>query len=117
MRHTVRHERGGTTMSNPSAPPAGWYNDPNGSGRQRWFDGTTYTDHFQTVAAPAAAPTEPSSSMGPMTSSKLKVKREVSYVRNQKGHSLTWWIILSCFMIGIPWLIYYSVSPNHYWHA
>lgn len=40
----------------------------------------------------------------------------VSYVRNQKGHSLTLWILLSFAAIGIPWLIYYSVSPNHYWH-
>lgn len=41
----------------------------------------------------------------------------VSYQRQQTGHSLTKWIILSLVMVGIPWLIYYSVSPNHYWHA
>lgn len=39
------------------------------------------------------------------------------YVRQQKGHSLIKWIILSCFGIGIPFLIYYAVSPNHYFHA
>lgn len=44
-------------------------------------------------------------------------KPKANYTRQQKGHSLTGWIFLSLFVIGIPWLIYYSVSPNHYWHA
>lgn len=44
-------------------------------------------------------------------------KDGVKYVRQQKGHSLTGWIFLSFLVIGIPFLIYYSVSPNHYWHA
>ncbi len=39
-----------------------------------------------------------------------------NYVRQQKGHSLLKMIILSCFLVGIPFLIYYSISPNHYWH-
>ena len=25
-------------------------------------------------------------------------------------------LILSLFGIGIPFLIYYTFSPNHYWH-
>jgi hypothetical protein len=42
----------------------------------------------------------------------------VSYVRQQNGHSLTLWIILSLFFVfPVIWLIYFSVSPNHYWHA
>ena len=48
---------------------------------------------------------------------KPKVARDVAvYVRQQKGHSLLLWLILSCCAVGIPFLIYYSVSPNHYWH-
>lgn len=44
--------------------------------------------------------------------------RDVVYTRAQKGHSLTLWIILSVFLvIPVIGLIYYSVSPNHYWHA
>ena len=39
-----------------------------------------------------------------------------NYVRQQKGHSLLLTLILCCFGIGIPFLIYYSFSPNHYWH-
>jgi hypothetical protein len=35
-----------------SGPPAGWYDANDGSGRQRWFDGTVWTDHFQ--SAPSA---------------------------------------------------------------
>jgi hypothetical protein len=32
-------------MTEPSSPPAGFYDV--GGGRQRWFDGTTWTDHYQ----------------------------------------------------------------------
>ncbi|WP_449408592.1 DUF2510 domain-containing protein [Microbacterium maritypicum] len=32
--------------------PAGWYDD--GSGRQRWWDGTQWTEHFAPAAEPAA---------------------------------------------------------------
>lgn len=28
-------------------PPPGWYVDPAGSTHQRWWDGTTWTDHYQ----------------------------------------------------------------------
>lgn len=31
----------------PQNPPAGWYADPHGSGGQRWWDGTTWTEHLQ----------------------------------------------------------------------
>lgn len=34
--------------------PAGWYDD--GSGRQRWWDGQQWTEHFAPEAAAAAAP-------------------------------------------------------------
>lgn len=34
--------------------PAGWYDD--GSGRQRWWDGQQWTEHFAPVAAPSEAP-------------------------------------------------------------
>ena len=40
-----------------------------------------------------------------------------NYVRMQKGHSIIFWLIMSCFGIGIPFLIYYTCSPNHFWHA
>ncbi|MCS3443561.1 DUF2510 domain-containing protein [Microbacterium phyllosphaerae] len=35
--------------------PAGWYDD--GSGRQRWWDGTQWTEHFAPIAEPAAPET------------------------------------------------------------
>ena len=31
------------------ATPAGWYPDPSGTGQQRYFDGTTWTDQFAPV--------------------------------------------------------------------
>ena len=47
----------------------------------------------------------------------MKTSRDgAQYVRQQKGHSwLLGWILLgplTCFIVPIYW----SVSPNHYWH-
>lgn len=53
---------------------------------------------------------------GPMTSADLNVKREVVYTRPQKGHSLILWLLIGGVVLWIP-AIYYTVSPNHYWHA
>jgi hypothetical protein len=41
---------------------------------------------------------------------------KAQYVRQQKGHSfILHWLILGVFsMFIVP--IYYSISPNHYWH-
>lgn len=36
--------------------PAGWYDD--GSGRQRWWDGEQWTEHYAPESSPAAAPSE-----------------------------------------------------------
>jgi hypothetical protein len=38
------------------------------------------------------------------------------YVRQQKGHSLTMHLLFGWIVLYIP-TIYYSASPNHYWHA
>jgi hypothetical protein len=35
-----------------AGPPPGWYNDPHGAAVQRWWDGTTWTDHTQPVPPP-----------------------------------------------------------------
>lgn len=101
-------------MSTPVQPPAGFYDD--GTGRQRWFDGTQWTDHYQpapVAAQPVAAPVH---TTGPMTSASLNVKREVSYVRQQQGHSIILHLLLGFFILWIN-VIYISVSPNHYWKA
>lgn len=45
-----------------------------------------------------------------------KVKKEVHYTREQKGHSLTLHILLCFVMVGMITIPYYSLSPNHYWH-
>ena len=39
-----------------------------------------------------------------------------NYVRVQKGHSIILWLLLSCTGIGLLVTIYYTFSPNHYWH-
>jgi hypothetical protein len=40
-------------------PPAGWYPDPSGSGRQRYFDGANWTENYAPTAA-APPPVRPS---------------------------------------------------------
>ena len=55
------NERGSEQERNggsASGPRAGWYPDPAGSPRQRWWDGQGWTDSLRD--APAAAPTPPS---------------------------------------------------------
>ena len=44
-------------MSNvtPSSGPAGWYPDPAGTPRQRWWDGGAWTEHYNEVPVAAAA--------------------------------------------------------------
>jgi hypothetical protein len=46
------------TDSTSNLPPAGWYPDPAGSGRTRWWDGRAWTEQFAETGQPAyvAAP-------------------------------------------------------------
>jgi hypothetical protein len=46
----------------------------------------------------------------------LARKNEVSYVRQQKGHSIILNVLFGTFILWIN-VIYISVSKNHYWHA
>lgn len=39
------------------------------------------------------------------------------YNRQQKGHSLILHILLCCIVVGFFTIPYYTISPNHYWHA
>lgn len=43
---------------------AGWYPDPAGSGRQRYFDGANWTNSYAPAAAPMPQPPTPTSSTG-----------------------------------------------------
>ena len=103
---------GGTmTMQQPGqSVAAGWY--PDATGRTQWWDGVRWSGQY--------APTPPAYISQPPQHAPQRQANgmNVSYVRPQTGHSLTLWILLSLFLV-IPavGLIYYSVSPNHYWHA
>jgi hypothetical protein len=68
------HDRGGkcrsfdpkeSALADTATAPAGWYDD--GSGRQRWWDGQRWTEHFAAEARaqqePAAVSTEPKASI------------------------------------------------------
>lgn len=110
--------RYGKAKNSMTAPPAGWYDDPTTPGRLRWFDGTQWTDHYQSAPViPQHQYQQPQYSTGPMTASQLNVRREVVYNRPQVRHSLTLWLLISFITagLGLIWVLYYSVSPNHYW--
>lgn len=95
-------------MTQQNAPAPGWYQEP-GSGRQRWWDGNAWQ-----MYAPDPQQPVPTTYAG-----RTANRMPVSYTRAQKGHSITAWVLISMVTggIGLIWLIYYSVSPNHYWHA
>jgi hypothetical protein len=38
----------------PNSVPAGWYPDPNGAPTQRWWDGTSWTEHYAPPAGVVA---------------------------------------------------------------
>lgn len=88
----------------PAQPttPAGWYLSPTRPGQQQYWSGTGWAEHYAPAAQQPTART--ANGMG------------VSYVRGQHGHSLILWILFGGILLWIP-AIYYSVSPNHYWHA
>ena len=43
--------------------------------------------------------------------------KNTKYIRQQKGHSLILHILLVFVVVGMFTIPYYSISPNHYWHA
>ena len=65
-----------------TTPPGGWYQDPSGPpGLQRWWDGTTWTDHTQVAMAP---PPVPPTHLGPPL---------VSYGRRLGGWLIDWLLV------------------------
>ncbi len=47
-----------------STPTPGWYADPAGSGRLRWWNGTEWTEQFQTAPAAASNPSAQQQTVG-----------------------------------------------------
>lgn len=82
----------------------GWYDD--GTGQQRWWDGSAWQQY---------APEPEHHSAGPATARKVNVRREAIYTRQQKGHSIIKAICLDWVTLYIR-SIYWTISPNHYWH-
>jgi len=48
-----------TTPFQHQGPPAGRHQDPEGSGRQRWWDGSRWTEHYRDAVPPPAAASSP----------------------------------------------------------
>ena len=57
------------TDQSPTAPAAGWYADPGGSGELRWWDGEAWTPHTHADPASGSTSLSPSSSTSPHDSS------------------------------------------------
>lgn len=98
-----------------SGPPAGWYDANDGTGRQRWFDGSAWTEHYQSAPAAPQQPIQVTVA-APVQTDTRKARDKAQYVRQQKGHSLIKHLIFGTFILWIN-VIYISASPNHYWHA
>ena len=47
----------------------------------------------------------------------LRGKDKALYTRQQKDHSIIKHILLCFVGVGLFTITYYSLSPNHYWHA
>lgn len=81
---------GGGEAQASSGPRAGWYPDPAGSPRQRWWDGTGWTDSLRdapaaTPPAPPAAPVTPPAPLYGQTSS----GQSTTYGQSASGQSAT----------------------------
>ena len=83
-------------MESPTSPPPGWYEEADRPGRLRWWDGSGWTDKYQTVAAiaeveatpPATATATPHSSVVcPRCASADALKRVGTLI--DEGTSLT----------------------------
>ncbi|WP_374009882.1 DUF2510 domain-containing protein [Leifsonia sp. LS-T14] len=48
-----------TTQDGRSLPPAGWYSDPQDPTRERWWDGTGWSEHQRDRAIAPPAPAGP----------------------------------------------------------
>ena len=105
--------------------PAGWYDD--GSGRQRWWDGTAWTEHFAEaapIAQPASAavvtPAAESATASPAAES-AAVQQQVSAQAAAVGHAPvqpygyqpTNGMAITSLILGILWLGLLPVIFGH----
>lgn len=74
-------------------------------------------DDYPVPAAAHVADQPMRHSTGKMAKPVKQARDRAQYVRQQKGHSfiLHWFVLGMWSLFIVP--IYYSVSPNHYWHA
>ncbi len=79
-------------MTNPTTPsvPAGWYPDPAGSGRQRWWDGLQWTEHFQEAYTPAAVGGTPTAPAG------------------TKSYNVWIWLVVLVPYLSFPFLFFFD---------
>jgi hypothetical protein len=84
------------------ATPAGWYPDPHGDARQRYWDGTAWTDHFS-----GDAPEEPVAQATPTTPAPAPATPAAPANRNK-----TWWVIGAVAAAAVVVVIVVSLSSS-----
>ena len=57
----------------------------------------------------------PTNTRGTIMSDIRQAQDNSQYVRQQQGHSLTLHLLLGWVVLWVP-AVYYTVSPNHFWH-
>ena len=88
------------TPGSAGQTPAGWFNDPSGSGRLRYWDGATWTEHYAPGTAAAPAPTAPPYQSAPYQTAPYPTAYGRPPRQGMSGCLKAFLIVLVLFMAG-----------------
>ncbi len=118
-----------SSMEAALPPASGWYPDPNGGRSRRYWDGNAWGPSEPQGPYPHGYPQQggyyppqqhpghfPPQYVAPLVQPHVMQARDrAQYVRQQRGHSIIKHVLFGWMLMWIP-AIYYTLSPNHYWH-
>jgi len=94
-------------MSTP-LPPPGWHHDPSGAPRQRYWDGSRWTDHYAQNGVPTTVPAPP-------TTVHAAAAFGAAPLFPQIPKSKTTAILLAVFLAFWMWIYTYKVDAWKFW--